>query len=137
VRSRLPHKAQPVPPVYQPEVGAEAVVYAVQHPGRRDLTVGASSVKAIWGERVAAGLIDRYLARKGSRSQQTSEPEQTGRADNLWAPVAGDFAAHGRFDRQARDHSAQLWLSEHRGLTLLAAGVAGAAAATAWRARRG
>jgi NAD(P)-dependent dehydrogenase (short-subunit alcohol dehydrogenase family) len=136
VRSRLPHKAQPMPPVYQPEVGADAVVYAALHPSRRDLTVGASSVRVMWGERVAPGLIDRYLARNGYRAQQTGEPEQAGRPDNLWAPMAGDFGAHGRFDPQARGHSAQLWLSEHRGLTLLAAGMAGAAAAAAWRARR-
>ena len=135
VRSRLPHKAQPVPPVYQPEVGADAVVYAALHPQRRDLTVGASSVKAIWGERVAPGMIDRYLARTGYRGQQTSEPEQPGRPDNLWEPVQGEFAAHGRFDRQARAHSGQLWASEHRGLALLAAGIAGAAAAAAWRGR--
>jgi NAD(P)-dependent dehydrogenase (short-subunit alcohol dehydrogenase family) len=135
VRSRLPHKAQPMPPVYQPEIGAEAVIYAALHPERRDLTVGGSSAKVIWGERVAPGLIDRYLARKGYRGRQTGEPEQPGRPDNLWAPVAGDFGAHGRFDRQARAHSGQLWVSEHRGLTLLAAGIAGAAAAVAWRAR--
>ena len=136
VRSRLPHRAQPVPPVYQPEVGAEAVVHAVLHPDLRDLTVGGSSVKAIWGERIAPGLIDRYLARTGYRSQQTGEPERPGRPDNLWDPVPGDFGAHGRFDRRARTHSAQLWMSEHRAMTLLAAGIAGAAAAAAWRARR-
>jgi len=135
VRNRLPHKAQPMPPLYQPEVGAEAVVYSALHPNRRDLTVGGSSVKVMWGERVAPGLIDRYLARTGYRSQQGSEPEQPGRPDNLWSPMAGDFGTHGRFDRQARAHSAQVWLNEHRGLTLLAAGVAGAAAAAAWRSR--
>ncbi len=136
VRNRLPHRPQPMPPVFQPEVGAEAVVYAVQHPERRDLTVSGSAVKVTWAERVAPGLIDRYLARKGYRSQQSGEPEQAGRPDNLWQPVTGDYGAHGRFDREARRHSPELWLSEHRGLTLLAAGLAGAAAAAAWRSRR-
>jgi NAD(P)-dependent dehydrogenase (short-subunit alcohol dehydrogenase family) len=135
VRSRLSHKAQPMPPVYQPEVGAKAVVYAALHPERRSYTVGSSSAKVSWAERVAPGLTDRYLARKGYQGQQTSEPEEPGRPDNLWQPVAGEFGAHGRFDRQARAHSGQLWVSEHRGLTLLAAGVVGAAAVAAWRAR--
>jgi NAD(P)-dependent dehydrogenase (short-subunit alcohol dehydrogenase family) len=135
VRSRLPHKAQPVPPIFQPEVGAEAVVYAALHPGRRDLTVGASTLEAIWGNRVAPKVLDRYLARTGYRSQQTGEPEQPGRPDNLWTPLPGDHGAHGAFDSRARAHSAQLWLTEHRGLALVAAGIAGAVAATAWRVR--
>jgi hypothetical protein len=108
----------------------------VRHPERRDLTVSGSAVKVTWAERVAPGLIDRYLGRKGYRSQQSGEPEQAGRPDNLWEPVTGDYGAHGRFDRRARGHSPELWLSEHRGLTLLAAGLAGAAAAAAWRSRR-
>ena len=136
VRNRLPNKAQPMPPVYQPEVGARAVVHAALHPDRRSYTVTGSAAKVIWGERVAPGLIDRYLARTGYRGQQTGEPEEAGRPDNLWQPVPGDFGAHGRFDRQARARSGQLWASEHRGLTLLAAGNAGVAAAAAWRARR-
>jgi NAD(P)-dependent dehydrogenase (short-subunit alcohol dehydrogenase family) len=135
VRNRLPNKAQPMPPVYQPEVGARAVVYAALHPDRRSFTVTGSSAKVIWGERVAPGLIDRYLARTGYRGQQTGEPEEAGRPDNLWQPVPGDFGAHGRFDRQARARSGQLWASQHRGLALLAAGIAGVAAAAAWRAR--
>jgi NAD(P)-dependent dehydrogenase (short-subunit alcohol dehydrogenase family) len=135
VRSRLPHKAQPVPPIFQPEVGAQAVVYAALHPGRRNLTVGASTLEAIWGNRVAPGALDRYLARNGYRTQQTREPEQPGRPDNLWAPLPGDHGAHGSFDSQSRAHSGQLWLTEHRGLALLAVGIASAAAATAWRTR--
>jgi NAD(P)-dependent dehydrogenase (short-subunit alcohol dehydrogenase family) len=134
VRSRLPHKAQPVPPIYQPEVGAEAVVYAALHPERRDLSVGMSTLEAIWGNRVAPRVLDRYLARTGYRSQQTDEPEQPGRPDNLWRPVAGDHGSHGAFDGRAREHNVQLWVNEHRGLALLAAGIAGAAAAATWRA---
>jgi hypothetical protein len=135
VRSRLSHKAQPLPPIFQPEVGASAVVYAALHPERRELMVGGSTLAAIWGNRIAPGLLDRYLAGTGYRSQQTAEPEQPGRPDNLWSPLPGDHGAHGAFDGRARAHSAQLWLTEHRGLALLAAGIAGAAAATAWRAR--
>jgi NAD(P)-dependent dehydrogenase (short-subunit alcohol dehydrogenase family) len=135
VRSRLAHRAQPVPPIFQPELGAEAVVYAALHPERRELKVGASTLEAIWGNRLAPGLLDRYLARTGYRSQQTREPEQPGRPDNLWAPLPGDHGAHGDFDDRARALSPQLWLTEHRGLALLAAGITGAVAAVAWRAR--
>jgi NAD(P)-dependent dehydrogenase (short-subunit alcohol dehydrogenase family) len=135
VRSRLAHRAQPVPPIFQPELGAEAVVYAALHPDRRELKVGASTLEAIWGNRLAPGLLDRYLARTGYRSQQTREPEQPGRPDNLWAPLPGDHGAHGDFDDRARALSPQLWLTEHRGLALLAAGITGAVAAVAWRAR--
>jgi NAD(P)-dependent dehydrogenase (short-subunit alcohol dehydrogenase family) len=135
VRSRLAHRAQPVPPIFQPEIGAEAVVYAALHPERRELKVGASTLEAIWGNRVAPGLLDRYLARTGYRSQQTHEPEQPGRPDNLFAPLPGDHGAHGNFDDLARARSPQLWLTEHRGLALLAAGITGAVATVAWRAR--
>jgi len=137
VKSRLPYRAQPVPPIFQPEVGARAVVYAALHPERRDLTVGWPSVKAIWGNRVAPGLLDRYLARSGYGSQQTDEPEPLTRADNLWEPAPGNHGAHGRFDARARRYSPQLWLTEHRSLALLlGAGGAGAAAAWAWGKRK-
>jgi len=137
VKSRLPYRAQPVPPIFQPEVGARAVVYAALHPERRDLTVGWPSVKAIWGNRVAPGLLDRYLARSGYGSQQTDEPEPLTRADNLWEPAPGNHGAHGRFDARARRHSPQLWLTEHRSLALLlGAGAVGAAAAWAWGKRK-
>jgi NAD(P)-dependent dehydrogenase (short-subunit alcohol dehydrogenase family) len=129
VKSRLPNRAQPVPPIFQPEVGARAVVYAALHPERRDLTVGGSTARAIVGNRVVPQLLDRYLARTGYRSQQTDEPDDPDRPDNLWEPVAGDHDAHGRFDSVARAHSMQLWMEEHRGWTLLAgAGLAGAMA---------
>jgi NAD(P)-dependent dehydrogenase (short-subunit alcohol dehydrogenase family) len=135
VRSRLPNKAQPVPPIFQPEVAAGAVLYAAMHPDRRELSVGTSTVSAIWGNRVASGLLDRYLARTGYRAQQTSQPEESDRPDNLWSPLPGDHGAHGEFDSRAWSHSPQLWLAEHRRLALLGAGLAGVVAAIAWRAR--
>lgn len=136
VKSRLRRRAQPVPPIFQPEVGARAVLYAALHPDRRDLTVGWSSVRAIWGNRIAPGLVDRYLARYGYDAQQTDEPESPTRADNLWEPAPGDPGAHGRFDARARRRSSQLWLAEHRRLALLlGAGTAGLAAAWAWTNR--
>lgn len=137
VKSRLPNKPQPVPPIFQPEVGAQAVVYAALHPDGRDLTVGWSAVRAIWGNRVAPGLLDRYLARTGYRAQQTDEPESPNRRDNLWQPVPGDHGAQGRFGARARRRSPQLWLAEHPGwAVVLGAGALGAAATWALSSRR-
>lgn len=114
VRSRLPHEAQPVPPIYQPEVAARAIVWSATH-RRRELHVGLPTVKAIWGEKVLAGWLDRYLARVGYERQQTDEVRRPGRPDNLWHPVGGaEIAAHGTFDRRSRARSAQLWWTTHR-----------------------
>jgi NAD(P)-dependent dehydrogenase (short-subunit alcohol dehydrogenase family) len=124
VKSRLPNRAQPVPPIYAPEVAADAIVYAAYH-DRRQVFVGMSTVKAIWGNKIAPWFADWYLARNGYKSQQTDEPEDPNRPHNLWEPVPGDYGAHGRFDaRNPRQHSLQLWASKHRGqLGLVAAGL--------------
>jgi NADP-dependent 3-hydroxy acid dehydrogenase YdfG len=123
VKSRLPGRAQPVPPIYQPEVIARTVIWAADH-ARPEMYLGWSSVKAIATNRLVPRLLDRYLARTGYDSQQTAEPERAGRPDNLWGPVPGDdVAAHGRFDAEARSHSGQIVLSEHRrGLALIGLG---------------
>jgi NAD(P)-dependent dehydrogenase (short-subunit alcohol dehydrogenase family) len=127
VKSRLPHKAQPVPPIYQPEVAARAIRYAAHH-DRREMYVGMPTVEAIVGNKVAPGLLDHYLARTGYESQQTDEPADPNRPNNLWEPVPGDHGAHGVFDDRASDHSLQLWADTHRGLlALVGLGLAGAA----------
>ena len=112
-RSRLPNKAQPVPPIFQPEVAADAIVYAATH-SVRELYVGFSTVKAIVGNKLAAGLLDRYLGRTGFRSQQTAEPKDPNQPDNLFCPLTGDFGAHGAFDARAKPFSLQFWLDRHR-----------------------
>ena len=128
VKSRLPHKAQPVPPIYQPEVAAEAIYYAAHH-DRREMYVGWPTVKAIVGNKVAPGYADHYLAKHGYESQQTDEPRDQDRPDNLWEPLPGDWGAHGAFEDNAYEHSLQLWANTHRGwLALAGIGVAGAAA---------
>jgi NAD(P)-dependent dehydrogenase (short-subunit alcohol dehydrogenase family) len=103
--SRLPHQAQPVPPIYQPEVAARGVVKAIDHPGRRSRWVGLSTAGTIVANRVAGGLLDRYLARTGFDSQQTDEPRDPDQPGNLWEPADGeggrDFGAHGAFDDRA------------------------------------
>jgi hypothetical protein len=111
VRSRLPREPQPVPPIFQPEVAARAIYWAAHH-RRREMSVGWPTVKAIYGNALAPGLGDWYLARNGYDAQQTDEPVRPDRQDNLWAPVPGDHGAHGRFDATARAFSIQSWLDE-------------------------
>jgi NADP-dependent 3-hydroxy acid dehydrogenase YdfG len=133
VRSRLPNHPQPVPPIYQPEVIALAARYVAEHP-RRELWIGWSAVKAIVGQRLIPGLLDRYLGRMGYSAQQTDEPVPPNRPDNVDHPLPGDRGAHGGFDARARPGSTALWLTRHRGAV---AGAAAAAAAglglLAWR----
>jgi short-subunit dehydrogenase len=130
VKSRLPKKAQPVPPIFQPEVAAEAVVYASRH-ARREIYVGMPSVKTIIANKLFPGLLDHYLASTGYQGQQTDQPEDPQRPCNLYEPVAGDHGAHGRFDDRSRTSSPQLWTDLHRdGLAALAlAGVVALATA--------
>ncbi len=124
VKSRLPRKPQPVPPIFQPEVGAEAVVWAAHH-RRREIYVGGSTVEAIVGNKVAPELLDIYLGRNGYESQQYDGPADPNRPDNLWKPVPGDHGAHGAFDARASDRSLQLWADLNR--KWVALGVVGAA----------
>jgi short-subunit dehydrogenase len=137
VRSRLPRKPQPVPPIFQPEVAARAVVWAAEH-GRREVYVGGSTLKAILGEKVFPSLLDRYLARRGYTGQMYDGAPAPDRADNLWSFVPGDHGTHGVFDERARARSVQLWVTTHR--TLLGAlgglGLATLGVAVARRRRR-
>jgi NAD(P)-dependent dehydrogenase (short-subunit alcohol dehydrogenase family) len=135
VLSRLPGSPQPVPPIYQPEVAARAIAWAATH-RRRQLWVGATTVATILANDVAPGLLDRYLGRTGYKSQQTRQPADPGRPDNLWAPVAGDHGAHGPFDERAHPRSPQLWASTHRGLVGAALAGLAAAAGLVWKGRR-
>jgi NAD(P)-dependent dehydrogenase (short-subunit alcohol dehydrogenase family) len=132
VLSRLPRQAQPVPPIYQPEVAARAVVYAADHPRRREYWVGASTAGTLAANALAPGLLDRYLAKTGFDSQQTDDPRPHDQPANLWEPADGadghDFGAHGLFDDHSIDRSLQLWASQHHGL--VGGLAAGAAAAT-------
>ena len=124
VKSRLKHKAQPVPPIFQPEVGARAIYWAAHH-SRREFYAGWPTVEAIIGNKIAPSWLDRYLGKTGFDSQQISEPEDPGRPDNLWNPVKGDHGAHGTFDQRAHESSWQLKASFGRrwigaGLAMLA-----------------
>jgi NADP-dependent 3-hydroxy acid dehydrogenase YdfG len=132
VKSRLPRHPQPVPPIYQPEVAAEAVVWAAHNPDRRELWVGGSTVRTLLGDKIAPGLLDRYLARVGYDAQQRGEVVEPERPSNLWDPLPGDRGTYGIFEAEARAESIQFWLARHRALLL----GAGAAAIVARRALR-
>ncbi|HEV3351933.1 MAG TPA: SDR family oxidoreductase [Acidimicrobiales bacterium] len=133
VLSRLPRKPQPVPPIYQPEVAARAILWASEH-DRAEVFVGGSTVGTIIANKLAPRLVDRYLARTGFDSQQTKEAADPDRPANLWRPVAGDHGAHGDFDRRAKARSVQWWLTSHRrGVAGAALGVAGAMLAGRFR----
>jgi NAD(P)-dependent dehydrogenase (short-subunit alcohol dehydrogenase family) len=120
VKSRLPRRAQPVPPIYQPDVAADAIFWSAHH-DRRELWVGMTTVLTILGERIAPAALEKVLAATGYDSQQTSEPEEPDRPDNLWEPLPGDHGAHGRFDDRAGYSCPQLWAAENRGAVSLAA----------------
>jgi NAD(P)-dependent dehydrogenase (short-subunit alcohol dehydrogenase family) len=140
VRSRLPSRAQPVPPIFEPEVGARAIVYVAKHP-RRELFVGGSTLLAVWAQKFVPNVLDWYLGRTGYEAQQTGEPRRA-RMDNLDVPLdaVADRGAHGRFDRKSRSWSPALELSMHRGMVMTmatATGVALLAAMLKGRASRG
>jgi NAD(P)-dependent dehydrogenase (short-subunit alcohol dehydrogenase family) len=128
VRSRMPHQPMPVPPVFQPELIADAVLRAARKP-KREVWLGWPAVRAIVGQMLAPAYADRYLARRGYQAQQTSEPARP-HPDNLFSPVPGDPGAHGPFDQTATSRSASMWLQSHRvgflaGLAALGLAVAG------------
>ncbi|MFJ9673608.1 SDR family oxidoreductase [Streptomyces sp. NPDC101221] len=133
VLTRLPRHPRPVAPVYQPEVAAEAVLYAADHPQRRMYWVGGSTVATLLGQKLAPGLLDRYLARTGYDGQQTGRPVDPSRPVNLWKPpddtAPDDYGAHGVFDDESHPRSIQFWISRHRRSLALATAVTGAAAA--------
>ncbi|PEQ13656.1 short-chain dehydrogenase [Novosphingobium sp. PC22D] len=113
IRTNLPMKPKPASPPYQPEVAARAIRWASEHK-RKSLKLGWPTLEAVWGDRFASPLLDRYLARTAFSGQQGDEPVAPDRRDNLWEPVPGDHGAHGRFDATARNASSQFWLSRHR-----------------------
>jgi short-subunit dehydrogenase len=121
VKSRLPRKPQPVPPIYQPEIGADAVLFAA-HNNRREIYVGYPTVEAILADKIAPGFADGYLARNGYEAQQTDEPVEPDRRDNLWEPVPGDHGAHGTFGERATSISPQLWINKNRNWLMMAGG---------------
>jgi hypothetical protein len=140
VLSRLPRRSQPVAPIYQPELAASAILYAADHPKRREYWVGGSTAATLITNAVAPGILDRYLARTGISSQQRQARQPPDSPANLWVPVdsiAGEeYGSHGDFDERSTRRSLQLWASHHHGAVLTTAALAGAVVTERLRRRR-
>ncbi len=135
-RTKLDKQPQPVPPIYTPELIANVVVRAAERP-RREIVIAGSALKAVVGQKLVPAFVDWYLARTGFKAQQTDQPVDPNRPDNLYSPVPGDHGAHGRFTDRSRTFSPQLWANLHR--KAIAAGTAATAVAAfvALRVARG
>jgi NAD(P)-dependent dehydrogenase (short-subunit alcohol dehydrogenase family) len=134
-RTKMPGHPQPVPPIFQPELAAQAIEYAAHH-RRRQIYVAWPAVKTILADKLAPGLLDLVLGRTGYRDQQLDEPVDANRPDNLFDAAPGDWAAHGRFDDRARDRSVLLWANLHREWLGLAVGAGTAVAGAILSSRR-
>jgi short-subunit dehydrogenase len=120
VKSRLPNKPKPVPPIYQPELAARAIYWASEHMPR-EMLLGFPTWEAVLGEKVFPNLLDRRLGKKLYDGQQTDEPEDPERPDNLWQPVPHQAKVHGPFSKESREGSVTFFMRKNRGL--IAAGV--------------
>jgi len=126
-KNKMAHKARPTGAIFQPEVAADAILFAAEH-DRRELMVGYTTVEATVGEKIIPGLLDRYLATAAWEGAMLPEPADPNQPDNFWEPVQADLGAHGQFDALAHDFSLQLWATKHRtslvsGALLLGAGL--------------
>ncbi len=139
--SRLPKQAQPVPPIYEPEFAARAVVFAADHPRRREYWVGSSTMATLAANALAPGLLDRYLGKTGFSSQQGEQNKPADAPVNLWEPADSpqgrDFGTHGIFDDQAHSRDPQLWASQHHATLAVIGGLAAGLGTGLWRRRRG
>ncbi|MGE3268713.1 MAG: SDR family oxidoreductase [Chloroflexota bacterium] len=122
-KSRMPRMAQPVPPIFQPEVGAEAVYWAA-HKREREVLVGWPTAQAVWGQRFIPGLLDRYLASQAWDGQMTDEPDPHNRPFDLYEPAPGHQGAKGRYMDRSRPSGPPPWLTTHVGAVAAAAGAA-------------
>ncbi|HEV2609827.1 MAG TPA: SDR family oxidoreductase [Noviherbaspirillum sp.] len=118
-RTCFDKQPQPVPPIFQPELAAQAILLAAERP-RREFWIGFPAVKAILGTRVVPGFLDHLLAKRAYSGQFTDQPLPPGRTDNLYHPAPGDRGAHGRFDDQAKPSSLQFRLAAHRNAVVAA-----------------
>jgi hypothetical protein len=124
-KSRMPRKPQPVPPIFQPEAGAEVVYWAAHNP-RREVFVGWPTQQAIWGQRFIPGLLDRYLAKMAWDGQMYDGPREPNVPIDLWQPAPGHQGAHGEFDERAKEAPTEVWLTTRLPWgTIAAAGLVG------------
>jgi len=130
-KNNMPHKARPTGTIFQPEVAADAILFAAEN-NRREIMVGYTTVEATLGEKVIPGLLDHYLAKAAWNGAMLPEPNDPASPNNFWEPLPGDHGSHGNFDELARSHSIQLLASKHRGTVVGGLALAGLGAATAW-----
>jgi NAD(P)-dependent dehydrogenase (short-subunit alcohol dehydrogenase family) len=131
-RSRMPRQAQPVPPIFQPEIAAECIVWLSQHAAKKELYVAGPTVEAVLGRKFVGPLVDRYLGWVGYEMQMTNGVVPKDKPDNLYGPVGGDHGPHGPFDNRARSFSLEAWVARNRWrLALGAVGLLGAGTAAA------
>ncbi|HZL35872.1 MAG TPA: SDR family oxidoreductase [Tepidisphaeraceae bacterium] len=136
-KNRMPHKPRPTGPIFQPEVAADGIIFAAEHPWRKKVIVGFPAWEAIVGEKFVAGALDHYLARAAWDGSQLPQPADPNHADNFWKPLPGDHGSHGPFDSIAKSHSGQLWATEHKkGLWAAVVGIGVGAAVAAVEMRR-
>lgn len=95
---------QPVPPIFQPEVAAEAVLEAART-GERTILLTFSTTRTVVGNRVMPASLDRLLGATGFDSQFTDRPRPAG--NNLYDPIPGDHGCHGAFDSRSASSSLQ------------------------------
>lgn len=124
VKSYLPNKPKPMGRIYEPEVAARAIVEVARN-YKREAFVGYPTVQTILGNKFIPAWLDHYLANTGFKGQQTNEPKDPKRKDNLYKPLPGDHGAHGDFDAKAWDFSPQFWAASHEALSWGAFAIAG------------
>jgi short-subunit dehydrogenase len=135
-KNRMPNKPRPTGTIYQPEVAADAIVFAAEHPERKKILLGYPTVQATVGEKIIPGALDHYLAHAAWEGSQLPEPANHDKPDNFWRPLPGDHGSHGPFDQQAWKNSPELFVTKHRGAFLAGLAGVGVAAALAFALRR-
>lgn len=118
-RTHLPRQPQPVPPIYEPEVAARAIVSASSGE-QREVFVGRPTVLAVEGTKIAPGFADHYLADNAWDAQMTQDPLPENRPDNLFEPVPGDYAAHGQFNTDGKKLRHHAWVSSQPSAQVIA-----------------
>ncbi|HEY1686117.1 MAG TPA: SDR family oxidoreductase [Tepidisphaeraceae bacterium] len=134
-KNKMPNKARPAGTIFQPEIAADAILFAAENQ-RREVMVGYTTVEATVGEKFVAGWLDHYLSKMAWDGSMLPELKDPNQPDNFWQPLPGDHGAHGEFDNISRKFSIQLWATKHRSWLLGSCFVAGAMVAGAMAATR-
>jgi NAD(P)-dependent dehydrogenase (short-subunit alcohol dehydrogenase family) len=124
-RTKLGVKPKGFPPIYQPGVVADAILYSAEK-APREIVAGGAGKGMLLTQRLSPRLMDAIMVRGGFGSQMTDEPKSTADPDGLYAPMKGQDRVEGDFSEQALPRSPLTWLDTHPSLRW-SLGVAGAA----------